>query len=220
MCAKTGAFASPPSPSAQVSSPTVPAVARPRQTPGTTPAPVHVHLFLRSQSWLVHSFPRVSLYARHRIGVFSCCRDQYDRGTNVGSDTWASERRTTQRMTFLCSLQLDRDHPDLERSCRQGRPRQQERTRRRRSGGVSRWVRKMWASWACLVLQSQTATAAGTGPGNNVMVANSPPPSQRLQCNCPLTSASATGTIRLCSSAQWRWHWDRWDTESSQQLDW
>ena len=33
---------------------------------------------------------------------------------------------------------------------------------------MSRWVRKMWAGWACLVLRSQTATAAGTGPGNNM----------------------------------------------------
>ena len=145
MCAKTGAFASPPS---RVLSHTAPAVACPPQAAGN------------DQTWAQHQCTCVCSSTAHNLHLARTLVPPR-RALRLSSDqcllllrqdpvrSWHSlslmltvmrpsrrrirMSRTTQRI-FLCSRQLSRDHRDPGRACRQGRPRQQERTERRRRG--------------------------------------------------------------------------------------
>ena len=133
MCAKAGAFASPPSPSARVSSPTAPCRSASMPGPGN------------DQTWPQHhctcicsscSQSAPGSYAFHSTPVIGLVSSLAGETITIVSPMLTVIRaprssRTTQRMTFLCNRQLSRDHQGPERACRRGRLRQQELTRRR-----------------------------------------------------------------------------------------
>jgi hypothetical protein len=141
MRGKAGTFAPPPSPSSRVSSPTAPVVARQRQVPGmakidpsTSARPCICSSMLTICIWLVRSFPRVSLYARHLDRWHLLSRRDPVRSwpslslmlTVIRLEADSGESDDSEDDIPLQPAAQPR--PPRPGTSRQGRPRQQERT--------------------------------------------------------------------------------------------